>query len=30
MQIGDHAAAFSRLAGTSGLSRAMKWPAFGT
>lgn len=27
---GDHAAGFSRLAGTSGLSRAMKWPAFGT
>ena len=26
----DHAAEFSRLAGTSGLSRTMKWPAFGT
>jgi hypothetical protein len=25
-----HAAELSRAAGTSGLSRAMKWPAFGT
>jgi putative CocE/NonD family hydrolase len=27
---GNYAAEFSRLAGTSGRSRAMKWPAFGT
>ena len=27
---GDHASWFSRFAGTSGLSRAMKCPAFGT